>query len=214
MAIDIDLTAHPLRFLSELRARFGEDIVLSFSKYTYRRRERRDERETFAVQIRDVTTHWLRHQLKLLQPYQELALESRTKVNGLSKHIPMLDFSGMRKGQLIAIMEVLPANYGDGMQVYFSGRSFHAYFPRLLTPRQWVKFMGSALLCNTSSFDVIDQRWIGHRLIGGYAALRWSKNTSQHARYPTRIDVKTLDLPFREKSKQVIGQERRSSKTL
>ena len=112
----------------------------------------------------------------------------------------MLDFHGMKKGQLLAIMEVLPDDYAEGMQVYFSGRSFHAYFPHLLTPRQWVKFMGSALLCNTPSSDVIDQRWVGHRLIGGYAALRWSNNTPQHAHYPTRINVETLDLPFLEKS--------------
>ncbi|WP_442267874.1 primase 1D-like protein [Sulfuriferula multivorans] len=201
MATDINHNLHPLGFLGELRARAGENIVLNFSKYSYRRRERRDERVSFAVPICEVTPKWLLSQLKGLQPYQELAIESRVQVNGLRRHIPMLDFHGMRKGQLLAIMEVFPDYYAEGMQVYFSGRSFHAYFPHLLTSRQWVKFMGSALLCNTPSSDVIDQRWVGHRLIGGYAALRWSNNTPQHSHYPTRIDLKMLDLPFSEKSK-------------
>lgn len=200
MAIGIDFTLHPLRFVKELRDQVGESAVLNFSRYSYHRRERRDERESFTVQICEVTPQWLRSQLKVLRPYQELAIESRVDVNGLRRHIPMLDFHGMRKGQLLAIMEVLPKGYAEGIQVYFSGRSFHAYFPQLLTPRKWVKFMGSALLCNTPSSDVIDQRWVGHRLIGGYAALRWSNNTSHHSHYPRRIDLNTLDLPFLEKS--------------
>ncbi|MBU2478711.1 MAG: hypothetical protein KKA36_06435, partial [Gammaproteobacteria bacterium] len=153
MVIDIDVITHPIRFLRELRTRAGEDIVLSFSRYSYRRRERKDVRESFNVHIREVNPQWLRNQLMVLQPHQELAIESRVIANGLRRHIPMLDFSGMRKGQLLAIMEVLPENFSEGIQVYYSGRSFHAYFPRLLTSRQWVKFMGSALLCNTQSSD-------------------------------------------------------------
>ena len=202
MARDIESGSHPIAFIAELRERLGDRLVLSFSRYTYKPRQRPDVRESFEVPLCEVTGRWLQRQLATLQPSQELALESRVRLQGLRRHIPMLDFRGLSKGQLLAIADVLPDDYKEGLQVYFSGRSFHAYFPHLLTPRQWVKFMGSALLCNTpGSQKVIDSRWVGHRLIGGYAALRWSWNTPHYTSYPTRVDAETLDLPFLRKSK-------------
>jgi len=191
---------HPISFIDDLRSRFGSDIVLSFSRYKYTPRTRKDERERFSLAIDLVTQTWLRYQLLTLEPMQELALESRVKINGLTRHIPMLDFRGMTKGQLTAIMDVFPNEYTREMHVYFSGRSYHAYFNRLLTAPQWIKFMGSALLCNTPSDpSVIDQRWIGHRLIGGYSALRWSCNSTHYKSYPQRIDSDELDRAFSEK---------------
>ncbi|MBI4995967.1 MAG: hypothetical protein HZC22_03530 [Rhodocyclales bacterium] len=161
---------------------------------------RTDERLRFTVSIDQVTPAWLTHQLLALEPAQELALESKVRVNGAVRHIPMLDFRGMTKGQLTAIMEVFPSEYAEGLHVYFSGRSYHAYFATLLTPAQWIRFMGSALLCNTPSDpSVVDQRWVGHRLISGYSALRWSRNSPHYRSYPQRIQPEELDDDFQRK---------------
>lgn len=194
------LKSHPISFVENLRDKFGSDLILGFSRYKYSPRLRRDERERFKVPIKEITPNWLKHQLLLLQPAQELALESKVTLDGRTRHIPMLDFRGMTKGQLSAIMEVFPKEYTEGVYVYLSGRSYHAYFMHLLSTSQWVRFMGSSLLCNTPNDpSVVDQRWIGHRLIGGYAALRWSCNTAHYKSYPRRIDTAELDSTFAEK---------------
>lgn len=200
----IDVSQHPLKFVMSLADEYGPDMVLSFSRYRYHARSRLDKRESFSVPAIDVTADWLEFQLLGLEPGEELALESRVQFGRTKKHIPMLDFRGMTKGQLLAIMEVFPQNFVRGVDVYFSGRSFHAYFPKLLSHPNWVKFMGSALLCNTPSDpSVIDQRWIGHRLIGGYSALRWSRNSEHYKQFPMKIDPSLLDASFQEKLLQL-----------
>ena len=165
-------------------------------RYRYARRVREDERESFRVPIAEVDRRWLRRELAALSPEQELALESRVRVGRVTRHIPMLDFVGLERGQLSAVMDVLPQYPVREAQVYFSGRSFHAYFPLLIEPAEWVRFMGSALLCNTPSrLQIVDQRWIGHRLVGGYGALRWSANTAQYRGLPRRVRNMTLFAP-------------------
>jgi len=188
------LKRHPILLVNKLLREYGTDLELSFSRYKYRRRVREDKRRTFRVPISDIGPDWLLRQLGALAPDEELALESRVRLGGRLRHIPMIDFYGMRPQQLTAIVEVLPKFAHVEPLVYFSGRSFHAYFPILVGYSEWVKFMGSALLCNTPSRpSVVDQRWIGHRLIGGYAALRWSWNTPRYKSMPTRVPITVLE---------------------
>jgi hypothetical protein len=187
---------HPIQVVRHLRERYGDCLVFRFSCYTHISKSRMDCRESFAVPAREITPIWLQDVLSKLGSKQELAMESRVIQNGRLRHVPMLDFQGMSKGQLIAVMDALPDEYRTGMQVYFSGRSFHAYFLRLVTAREWTRFMGSALLCRGPRAPAIDNRWIGHRLVGGYAALRWSCSSGRHQEFPIRVSPKTLDLPF------------------
>jgi hypothetical protein len=190
---------HPVGIVRELRERYGGDLMLQFSRYRDVPGSPNDLRVSLVVQCQHVTTSWLRRELTRLDPSEELALESRVRIAGTLKHIPMLDFKGTRRYQRRTLARVLPPGYANGMRVFFSGRSFHAYWPRLVTEREWIQFMGAALLCNTSRANIIDERWVGHRLIGGYAALRWSCNSTKHQRYPVRVPAKTLDLSFKEK---------------
>lgn len=204
MNTDDDFSSHPISFVDHLREKFGANLVLGFSCYKYLPRSRVDDRKRFKIPIDQVTHNWLRHQLLTLQPSQELALESQVTFNGVARHIPMLDFRGMTKGQLSAISEALPKQYQGDIDVFFSGRSYHAYYVQLLTRSQWIKFMGSALLCNTPSDpSVVDQRWVGHRLMGGYAALRWSCNTSHYKNYPQKIDASELNNSYLEKRNSI-----------
>jgi hypothetical protein len=188
-----DFSRHPIGFLRVLRSKYGNNIELSFSRYRYIRRVREDVRRSFRVAVRDVTRKWLANELAELLTGEELAIESRVSLERERRHIPMLDFVGMERAQLAAVMEVLPQYPTRQALVYKSGRSFHAYFPVLITPAEWIQFMGSALLCNTPSHPrIVDPRWIGHRLISGYAALRWSWNTSSYRAAPTKVKVETL----------------------
>lgn len=201
------LESHPLGFVYSLRERYGDELLLSFSRYRYSPKTRKDDRFRFKVPIGLVDSMWFAGQLGNLDSLQELALESVVKVGKRVRHIPMLDFRGMTKGQLSAILEIFPSNYSNDLQVYQSGRSYHAYFLRLLTPSQWIKFMGSSLLCNSpTDGSVVDQRWVGHRLIAGYSALRWSCNTPHYKSYPTKVDAIELDRAYFEKRAEIASR--------
>lgn len=200
---DLSIDSHPLGFVSALRDRYGDSLVLGFSKYRYSPRSRIDDRTRFQVSISDVNLDWCLEQMASLDVLQELALESRVELNGKVRHIPMLDFRGMTKGQLTAVMGIFPKSDRSDVDVYISGRSYHAYFQNLLTQSRWIKFMGSALLCNTPSDpSVVDQRWVGHRLISGYSALRWSCNTPHYKAFPVRVDASELDLSYYDRKAQ------------
>lgn len=202
---DLSTDSHPLGFISSLRDRYGDSLVLGFSRYRYSPRSRIDDRTRFQVSISDVNLDWCLEQMASLDSLQELALESRIEINGRVRHIPMLDFRGMTKGQLTAVMGIFPGGDKSDVNVYLSGRSYHAYFNHLLTQPGWIKFMGSALLCNTPSDpSVVDQRWVGHRLISGYSALRWSCNTPHYKAFPVRVDAAELDLSYYDRRAQYL----------
>jgi len=146
-----DLSGHPIAVLRVLRRRYGDRLAVGFSRYRYRRRTREDVRESFQVPIHHVDRRWLAVELSRLAEDQELALESRVWQGKTLRHIPMLDFVGLERGELHAVTQVLPQYSLRNVHVYASGRSFHAYYPVLVTPEEWIQFMGSALLCNTPS---------------------------------------------------------------
>jgi len=79
----------------------------------------------------------------------------------------------------------------DILQTLFffnSGRSLHGYGLRLLTYVEWVSFMGTLLLLNLPNRNqIVDPRWVGHRLRAGYGALRWSFNTSHYLGFPRMV---------------------------
>ena len=177
-------------------------MQLSFSRYLYKPRSREDSRERFVVPITAVNASWFRREIKAIEVGQELAFESRIRWKGQLRHVPMIDFKGTAAGQLRAILDIFPGSHKLEPFVYYSGRSFHAYFLELLSNRDWIRFMGSALLCNTpDNPNVVDQRWIGHRLIAGYSSLRWSVNGSRHKTQPRRVPSLLLDVSAREKRK-------------
>ena len=49
--------------------------------------------------------------------------------------------------------------------------------------------MGSLLLVNPphSSNNIIDTRWIGHRIRSGFSALRWSNNSGTYKAVPKKL---------------------------
>ena len=101
-------------------------------------------------------------------------------------HLPMIDFATSDSAMALAVTRSLlhelhlPEPY-----LFSSGRSFHGYCPVLLSADSWRIFMGALLLLNPDSGrEVVDHRWVGHRLMAGYGALRWSWNTDQYVSYP------------------------------
>jgi hypothetical protein len=103
-------------------------------------------------------------------------------------HLVMVDMSTGARAHLEKLRAFIGDNYADKIAWYRSGRSFHGYGDTLLTGELWVRFMGLLLLANQPSLEpTVDPRWIGHRLLAGYAALRWTKNTEHYLSAPSSI---------------------------
>jgi acid stress-induced BolA-like protein IbaG/YrbA len=186
---------HPLRFVDELIRMHGDDITLSFSKYFYRPRSPIDERETFSVPAKEVSAEWLKAELQSLKAGWDLALNSSVvDVRGRTRHIPMIDFIGDAAKFFVdgRSRDIVGHKIYDEMIAYSSGRSLHGYSLTLLSPGEWVAYMARLLLVDfPGEPGLIDHRWIGHRLNGGYSALRWSANSSEYLALPKRFDLLT-----------------------
>lgn len=118
----------------------------------------------------------------------EVAIHSRVKMlNGEIKHIPMIDLSTATAAHLSKLRPFLNEDF-DKFAWFKSGRSYHGYGGRFINSEELIDFMGRLLLVNQIGMPpTVDPRWVGHRLIAGYAALRWTKNTSQYTDIPRRI---------------------------
>jgi hypothetical protein len=79
----------------------------------------------------------------------------------------------------------------EGDFIFFeTGRSFHGYFPGLIPEQAWLGYLGRLLLVNSlEGPQVIDSRWVGHALIRGFTALRWSHNTNRYLAIPHLVTL-------------------------
>jgi len=186
-----DYNTHPVGFVRDLISRYGDGLQLQFSRYFYRPQAILDQRECFDVSANEITPAWVEHQVSSLRPGWELALNSKVKdERRRTHHIGMIDFVGRPAFSELSehVRNMLGAHTLTMMSYYDSGRSFHGYVADLMEPGEWHRFLGRLLLMNVpDSSPIVDARWIGHRLLGGYSALRWSANSAQHRQLPTRV---------------------------
>jgi hypothetical protein len=186
----------PRFFMYDLLNTYGDRLSLSFSRYRYRPQSVIDEREVFSVPGEFMQDKWVGDQIESLPAGWELALNSNVKDHRNRKHhIPMIDFCGKNYDVFFDgyFRDIVGKKLIDKMYVYDSGRSFHAYFLTLFNTQDWINFMGRLLLLNLPGRpDVVDARWIGHRLCSGYSALRWSCNSSKYLRSPRYLTTDEL----------------------
>lgn len=187
----MDYEAHPFAFVREILSTLDDDCTMSFSKYLYRPQLVFDQRELVEVSVSDLDVFWIEDQISSLQPEWELALNSKViDPSGRTHHLGMIDFVGRPDISLLSdrIRMVLGPQWALRVEYFDSGRSLHAYLGGLMRPGEWHQHLGRLLLMNfPDSPPIVDTRWIGHRLLGGYSALRWSANSSHQFRVPVRI---------------------------
>jgi hypothetical protein len=179
--------------VNEIIAHYGSDLVFTYSRYEIAPPGLQAvARRTPPIQIHafDLTREWLYDRLSKLGPTEELAWHSLVERQGLAFHIPMIDFvdqpgqSVFRKPSMIASEIGLEGDFA----FFETGRSFHGYFPGLIPQQVWPGYLGRLLLVNESDGPpVIDSRWVGHALVRGFAALRWSHNTNRYLAMPKRF---------------------------
>jgi hypothetical protein len=185
---------HPLAVARALAERYGEGLRLTFSKYLYRPRTVFDEREAFECPAAIIDDDWLAHQKLELKPNWELALNSLVHDSrSRARHIPMIDFAvgAIGRDELLLMDRILGKTLTKDFVYYETGRSFHAYGLALISPSGWRTFMAKLLLLNLPDRpQLIDARWVGHRLLSGYSALRWTANNPQYLQTPRRKEFR------------------------
>jgi hypothetical protein len=179
---------HPYWHVANIVSSNPNITSLCFSYYQYVPQSIMDDRHIFYVGRDEfLSESWMENLVRSTPPGRELALHSKVGINYQQEaHIPMVDLSTTARAHLLKL-QTLIEHTGFGQFTWFaSGRSFHGYGNLLLTHEYWVKLMGALLLSNQKGMmPTVDPRWIGHRLLGGYSALRWTKNTSQYVNFPT-----------------------------
>jgi len=187
--LNLKLDRHPFKWvLDTFKGGFesSKEVSLNFSKYSYSPRKIEDERFCFCSPLESLNIDYLVQLLSSLEQDKDLAIHSVINVDDKVLHIPMIDF-GMKNISDFSIPPIKKfIEYWDmDFAIFSSGRSYHAYGNRLLPEKDWIKFMGSLLLLNEpGGRKVIDTRWIGHRILAGYSALRLSCNALQYKSYP------------------------------
>lgn len=185
-------TKHPLAAIMGFCSSHPEIKQIEFSIYKYQPQTVADTRIIVPCEARRMRSTFYRLR-KNLDKDQEVAFHSRVYVKTWKSwyrpqifHIPMIDFSNeVTLADLAQLESVLQDFNCDKAFLFSSGRSYHLYGLTLLTPDTWVNFMGRILLLNLpSNHNLVDCRWVGHRLMAGYASLRWTKNTKHYKSSP------------------------------
>jgi hypothetical protein len=145
-----------------------------FAQALYHRDETEGQVDTWRA-VEDFLSDLERGKYELLPGRLIVALTSRVRVRegSLELHIPMVDFrldSSPANDELA--MELLQALGAPGYLVD-SGRSYHFYGQAPVYRDDFWHFLGRAQLMS----HYADQRWIGHQLMSGKAALRISSSS-------------------------------------
>ncbi len=205
---------HPLLWVGRILSFYiksglvSDSVSLTFSKYYYHPQTFEDSRKAFTLPSWQLNDNNMIDILSSLLIGEELAFHSQIFDFGVTYHLPLIDFGKVDRGIIdSSVLRDLAEHWNMSFNIYNSGRSYHAYGNRLLNHDDWLRFMGSLLLLNKpSGFKLIDERWVGHRIMAGYSALRWSCNTKQYKKIPTHIGYLDPNGLFIEPTSNVLGE--------
>lgn len=186
--------SHPYWHVRSIVERRDDIATLSMSYYSYRPQTVADQRLIWQISADEFLDSTQVATIIDETPIdQELAIHSNVVTkNGALQHLVMVDMSTSAKAHLDKLRVYLGDNFFQQIAWFNSGRSFHGYGEELLSEQDWVQFMGLLLLANQPRIEpTVDPRWIGHRLLAGYAALRWTKKTSFYLTPPSKVESKT-----------------------
>lgn len=179
---------HPIALLPVFSA--GSPVEFEFSKYVYVPQAIAESRTPFRARFSEAQGVF-NEQQRLLSALEEIAFHSCVFFPEGKKraHVPMIDMGCEKIEPHLPELKKAFSDFGiDRFTVFHSGRSFHIYGHRLLADdHELIRFMGRVLLLNLPRQErVIDERWVGHRLMAGYLTLRWTKNNPHYKSAPVK----------------------------
>jgi hypothetical protein len=182
--------SHPYWHIRRMAERYAQIVdSFYFSYYKYIPQTLVDDRTVFKISLNELRDEELVFDLLYSVPAgYELAIHSLVALRDRNfTHIPMADMSSQSLSKLAKYRAYLDFSHEQQFAWYKSGRSFHGYGDEFIDMAEWPAYMGKLLLANEPGMPpVVDPRWVGHRLIGGYAALRWTKNTDHYKEIPKK----------------------------
>jgi hypothetical protein len=124
----------------------------------------------FAVNVEELTPAVFQHLLERARPNSLFSLCSQVKLkNGVTKHIPMLDFLCPKsQSALLSVRRIAACLHAGAGFILESDRSYHFYGSQLLSEQELIRFLANALLFA----PIVDQSWIAHQLMDNCCALR------------------------------------------
>lgn len=182
--------SHPYWLVRSVVAQRDDVVAVPASYYTYLPRTVADIRSEWLIPVEEFLNPELMHRYMEQTPDgHEMAVHSDIRLSSQERvHLVMVDMATSSKAHLEKLRAFLGDNFFQKISWYGSGRSFHGYGESLLPEVNWVKFMGLLLLANLPKLEpTVDPRWIGHRLLAGYASLRWTKNTDHYLGLPVSL---------------------------
>ena len=194
MSNTLIIEEHPRLVVDEITARHGSDLIFTYSRYEIAApgfQAMAPRSPVLRVSGTDITTGWIAQRLSELGPHEELAWHSSVESNGIGFHIPMIDFVGRAaRSVLCEVSRTVAAEMGfhADFLLFDTKRSFHGYFAELIPEEAWRKYLGELLILNEDNRPpIVDIRWVGHALVRGFTALRWSNNTNRYPSMPRLV---------------------------
>lgn len=182
----------PLIFLQQFIWKLEDDALLHFSRFVTGGRGKTLRRAHIEVQAKEVTTSWVQRELGRLNGLEELVLHSDVRVGATVRHLAFLDLVGRPSVSDVSAFCTRVTASSSEWALYDSKNSYHLYFLSLLSRDAWYKFLGESILGHTQEsvdLPIVDHRWIGHSIVNGSAALRWSKSSYKQLGYPELLHV-------------------------
>jgi hypothetical protein len=167
----------------------GQEHDYEFSKYIYVPQAVAESREVFKLGAKNLSEAFSAR-AQALRGVEEIAFHSRISFSdGSVFHIPMVDMGCEKIENHIDGLRSAFDDFGiPQFTLFSSGRSFHIYGHALLKPNDLIRFLGRILLLNLPGKEhVIDERWVGHRLMAGYSTLRWTNNNPHYKSTPFKL---------------------------
>lgn len=186
---------HPSAIISELARSLAGEARFELSFYEYEPQSILDTRQIIEVKASELTQEYVAGKIRELTQNKELAFHSIIRHNKKTQHVPMIDFAATESkiiSSISSLQKVIPKAIFNELLFYNSGRSCHAYSLKLVSTSEWIDFMGRLLLISHPNEEqIIDTRWVGHRLMSGFSSLRWSANTDKYLALPHKILMQT-----------------------
>jgi hypothetical protein len=96
-------------------------------------------------------------------------LSEVVRFDGSKGHLPMVDFHAFKSPENWRIVQAVSKRlFPEGSILMDSGESYHAYGTQILSPEEFRRFLGNALLFA----PIVDRAYVAHQLIEGRCALR------------------------------------------
>lgn len=178
---------HPIELLSIYRTQTSLEAEVEFGLYVHTPGCIQDRREIVRVPIGMAREWFYSHMLEAERAGKEIALQSRVYfTDGSIHHIPMCDLTGKRgRPEIKRVCDAMKLFDVDTGYIFNSGRSYHVYGDKLIPESAFVPLSAALLLTNeTRRRPTVDERWVAHRLLAGYYALRLTRVHKHYRRGP------------------------------